>query len=68
MIQYLRCFSFLLLVESLSKMIITFINMLIDTLPFLMLLCIFILLMMSIMSTLYQDVNPDMYNGIAVSF
>lgn len=66
--QYLRAFSFLLLIESLSKMIITFLNMLIDTLPFLMLLCIFILLMMSICATLFQDVNPDMFGYFTISF
>jgi hypothetical protein len=51
--QYVRCFSFLLVVESLSKMILTFINMIIDTLPFLFLLTAFMLLMTSVSATLF---------------
>lgn len=51
--QYFRCFSFLLVVESLSKMILTFINMIIDTLPFLFLLSAFMMIMTSIAATLF---------------
>ena len=53
LIQYFRCFSFLLVVESLSKMILTFINMIIDTLPFLFLLSAFMMIMTSIAATLF---------------
>ena len=67
-LQYFRCFSFLLVVESLSKMILTFINMIIDTLPFLFLLTAFMLLMTSVAATLFQDVNPAGFGSFLQSF
>lgn len=41
-LQYFRWASLLMLIESLSKMILTFINMIIDTLPFIFLLGVFL--------------------------
>jgi len=66
--QLFRCFSLLLLIESLSKMILTFISMIIATLPFLLLFMFFMTLMTTIFALLYQDVNPDFYKDFMTSF
>lgn len=60
---YLRAFSYLLLIESLSKMILTFFNMILDTLPFLFLFLAFLVMTVSIFSTLFGNSNSDNFGS-----
>lgn len=64
-ISWLRFFSYFLVVRSISKLLLTLIAMIGDTISFLFLVSCFILIMASIFTTLYQDTNPDKYGGIA---
>lgn len=64
-ISWLRFFSYFLVVRSISKLLLTLIAMIGDTISFLFLVSCFILIMASIFTTLYQDTNPDKYGGLA---
>lgn len=64
-ISWLRFFSYFLVVRSISKLLLTLIAMIGDTVSFLFLVSCFILIMASVFTTLYQDTNPDKYGGLA---
>lgn len=64
-ISWLRFFFYFLVVRPISKLLLTLISMITDTVSFLFLVCCFILIMSSIFATLYQDTNPDKYGGLA---
>jgi hypothetical protein len=67
-IQLFRMMSFFLLIESLSKMILTFINMIIDTLPFIFLLGSYMVAMCSVFTSLFQDINPSLFMDFMTTF
>jgi Ion transport protein len=64
-VSWLRFFSYFLVVREISKLLLTLIEMIGDTLSFLFIVSCFILIMSSIFATLYQDNYPDKYGGLA---
>lgn len=66
-ICWLRFFTYFLVVRSISKLILTLIAMIGDTLSFMFILTCYILIMASVFTTLYQDVNPAEWGGLAIS-
>lgn len=64
-VSWLRFFSYYLVVRSISKLLLTLIEMIGDTLSFLFIVSCFILIMSSIFATLYQDNYPEKYGGLA---
>ncbi len=64
---WLRFFAYFLVVRSISKLLLTLIAMIGDTLSFTFIVCCFILIMASIFTTLYQDTNPEKYGGLALT-
>ncbi len=63
-VSWLRFFSYFLVVRSISKLLLTLIEMIGDTLSFLFIVSCFILIMSSIFATLYQDNYPEKYGGL----
>jgi hypothetical protein len=66
-ISWLRFFSYFLVVRNISKLLLTLIEMIADTVSFLFIVCCFILIMASIFTTLYQDTNPTKYGGLGAT-
>ena len=66
-ISWLRFFCYFLVVRVISKLLLTLLAMIGDTISFMFIVCCFILIMASIFTTLYQDVNPDKYGGLALT-
>jgi hypothetical protein len=64
-ISWLRFFTYFLVVRNISKLILTLIAMIGDTLSFMFIVSCFLLIMVSIFTTLYQDTNPEKYGGLA---
>lgn len=52
-ISWVRFFSYFLVVKNISKLILTLLAMVADTLSFLFIVCCFILIMASVFTTLY---------------
>jgi hypothetical protein len=52
-ISWVRFFSYFLVVKNISKLILTLLAMVSDTLSFLFIVCCFILIMASVFTTLY---------------
>ena len=66
-VSWLRFFCYFLVVRVISKLLLTLIAMISDTLSFMFIVSCFILIMASIFTTLYQDINPDSFGGLAIS-
>ena len=66
-VSWLRFFSYFLVVRSISKLLLTLIEMIGDTISFLFLVSCFILIMSSVFATLYQDTDPAKYGGLGIT-
>eukprot|EP00350_Pseudokeronopsis_sp_OXSARD2_P001981 CAMPEP_0170550742 /NCGR_PEP_ID=MMETSP0211-20121228/8748_1 /TAXON_ID=311385 /ORGANISM="Pseudokeronopsis sp., Strain OXSARD2" /LENGTH=433 /DNA_ID=CAMNT_0010857443 /DNA_START=189 /DNA_END=1490 /DNA_ORIENTATION=- len=66
-ISWIRFFSYFLSIRNISKLILTLLAMVTDTLSFLFIMACFILIMASIFTTLYQDTNPDKYGNVGAT-
>jgi hypothetical protein len=66
-ICWLRFFTYFLVIRDISKLLLILVAMIGDTMAFMFIVCCFILIMSSIFTTLYQDVNPDKFGGLAIS-
>lgn len=64
---FCRCFAYSFMIESISKMILTFISMVIDTSAFMFLTVWYLFVMSAIFCTVYQNVNPSMYGDITTT-
>ena len=64
---WLRFFTYFLVIRDISKLLLILVAMIGDTLAFMFIMCCFILIMSSIFTTLYQDINPDKFGGLAAS-
>jgi len=58
LVTWLRFFAYFLVIRQISKLLLTLISMITDTLSFLFIFTCFVVLMASVFSTLYQDTNP----------
>ena len=66
-ISWLRFFSYFLIVKEISKMLLTIYEMLADTLSFIFIVVCYLLIVASVFTTLYQDVNASKFGGMAIS-
>lgn len=66
-LSWLRFFIYFLLVREISKMLLTIYEMLADTLSFVFIVVCYLLIVASVFTTLYQDVNPQKFGGMAFS-
>ncbi len=66
-ICWLRFFTYFLVIRDISKLLLILFAMIGDTMAFMFIMCCFILIMSSIFTTLYQDVNPDKFGGLTTS-
>jgi len=66
-ITWLRFFFYFLVVRHVSKLLLTLIAMLLDTLGFIMLAACYLLIMASVFTTLYQDIKTENYGNILLS-
>jgi len=66
-IQWARFFLFFLCVPAVSKMLLTLINMMLDTVSFLCLVLFYLIMASAIFTTLYHDINQDSYGTVLIS-
>jgi len=66
-VAWIRFFAYFLAIRNISKLILTLLAMVADTLSFLFIMACFILIMASIFTTLYQDNNPAKYGGLGAT-
>ncbi|CAI2359649.1 unnamed protein product [Moneuplotes crassus] len=67
-VSWARFFLYFLLEKSISKLLLTLVEMVGDTLSFLLLIGCYILVQASIFTTLFQDTLPDNYGSMILSF
>lgn len=67
-ISWARFFFYFLLEKSISKLLLTLVEMVGDTLSFLLLMGCYILVQASIFTTLFQDTLPANYGSMILSF
>ena len=66
-VSWLRFFIYFLIVREISKMLLTIYEMLADTMSFIFIVVCYLLIVASVFTTLYQDVNVDKFGGMARS-
>ena len=66
-IAWLRFFCYFLVIRNISKLLLILVAMIGDTLAFMFILCCFLLIVASVFTTLYQDVNPDKYGSLVIT-
>ena len=67
LLQWCRFYLFFLMISELSKMILTFIAMVIDTIAFMFLVISYLIIVAAIFTTMFQDINPAVYGSFAIS-
>ncbi|CDW78613.1 UNKNOWN [Stylonychia lemnae] len=66
-LSWIRFFIYFLVVRDISKMLLTIWEMLADTLSFIFIVVCYFVITASVFTTLYQDLNPDKFGGLAIS-
>jgi hypothetical protein len=66
--SWIRFFSFFLVIRDISKLLLTLVAMVTDTLAFILIVTWFLIIMSSVFTTLYQDYNEDKYGNLSTSF
>jgi len=61
---WIRFFIYFLVVRSISKLLLTLVEMIGDTMSFLIIVCCFLIIMASVFTTLFQDTDPSRYGSI----
>lgn len=65
--SWIRFFMYFLVIRSISKLLLTLVEMVEDTLSFFFIVACFIMIMSSIFTTLYQDVNPEKFGSLTTT-
>lgn len=60
-LQWVRFYSLFVMISELSKMILTFFSMVVDTIAFMFLVFSYLIVSAAIFTTLFQDMRPDIY-------
>lgn len=66
--SWIRFFSYFLVIRDISKLLLTLIAMITDTLAFIVIVACFLIIAASVFTTLYQDYNEDKYKNLRTSF
>jgi len=64
---WLRFFCYFLVVRAISKLLLTLVAMLLDTLGFILLAMCYLLIISTVFTTLFQDINPDSFSNLAIT-
>jgi hypothetical protein len=67
-VSWIRFFSFFLVIRDVSKLLLTLMAMITDTLAFILIVACFLIIMSSVFTTLYQDYNTDKYGDLSTTF
>lgn len=65
--SWLRFFMYFLVIRTISKLLLTLIEMVEDTLSFIFIVSCYIVIMTSIFTTFYQDVNPEKFGSLTTT-
>jgi len=65
--SWLRFFSYFLLIYEISKLIMTLLKMLLDTVAFLFICFCYLVLASAVFTTIFMNVAPDLYGSIYIS-
>lgn len=65
--SWIRFFSYFLIIKSISKLLMTLVRMIQDTVSFMFIVCCFLLISSSIFTTLFQGAAPEMYGSMTLS-
>lgn len=65
--SWLRFFIYFLVIRDISKMLLTIYEMLADTLSFILIVICYFVVVASVFTTLYQDINPEKFGGLIIS-
>ncbi|CDW75745.1 UNKNOWN [Stylonychia lemnae] len=65
--SWIRFFMYFLVVRSISKLLLTLIEMVEDTISFFFIVSCFIVIMSSIFTTLYQDISPEKFGSLTTT-
>jgi hypothetical protein len=66
--SWIRFFSYFLVIRDISKLLLTLVAMIADTLAFIIIVACFLIIAASVFTTLYQDYNEDKYKNLRTSF
>lgn len=66
-VSWFRFFVYFLVIRDISKLVLTLLAMIWDTINFMFIVSCFIIIMASIFTTLYQDTNPEKYGSLFLS-
>lgn len=67
-VSWLRYFVYFLLIRPVSKLLMTLIEMLKDTISFMFIMCCYLLLAATIFTTLFQGPAPEKYGSMSLCF
>ena len=66
-VSWLRFFLYFLVVRDISKLLLLIFEMLTDTLSFIFIVVCYLVIIGSVFTTLYQDINPSKFGGLPLS-
>lgn len=58
-ISWIRFFSYFLVINLISKLAITFFRMLKEAVPFIIIVCCYMILMTTVFTTMFNSANPE---------
>jgi hypothetical protein len=67
-VTWVRFFCYFLVIRDTSKLILTLIEMIIDTINFIVIITCILIIMASIFTTVFQDTDPTYYGNLFKSF
>ena len=67
LVSWLRFFSYFLVIRNISKLMMTLVQMLYDTLSFIFLVICYMTVATTIFSTLFGNANPEQFGFIVIS-
>jgi hypothetical protein len=66
-LSWIRFFSYFLVIRTISKLLLTLFRMITDALSFVFIVFCYILIAATIFTTLFENIDPDNYGGLAIT-
>ena len=66
-LQWMRFYLFFFMLEELSKMLLTFLAMIVATAPFMFIVIAYLIIAAAVFTTIFQDVNYALYGNFVIS-
>ena len=67
-VAWLRFFAYFLVIKSVSKLLMTLLKMMNDTISFLFIIICYLLLMSTVFTTIYQGIDEQRYGSMSTTF